>query len=52
MPSVEVAAAVEPSATATKVLLPKVAEDQLALDGSVRAVQVMPFVEEAAAVEP
>jgi hypothetical protein len=37
--------------TATKVLLPKVA-DQLALNGSVPSVHVMPFVDEAAEVDP
>ena len=50
MPSVEDAAEAELSATAKKMLLPKATEDQLALDGSVRSVQVMPSVEDAAVV--
>jgi hypothetical protein len=44
-------AAVVVFATATKVLLPKVAEAQVALAGSVRNVQVIPSVDEAALVE-
>ena len=39
------------TATATKVLFPKVADPQLALAGSVRNVQVIPSVEEAAVVD-
>jgi hypothetical protein len=42
---------VELPESTTNVLLPKVTERQRALDGSVRNVQVMPFVEEAAEVE-
>ena len=52
MPSVEEAAVVVPDATATKVLLPKVADCQLTFAGNVRRVQVIPSVEEAAVVEP
>jgi len=51
MPSGEVAAMVEPSATATKVDAPKVTEIQLVLTGNVRCVQVMPSAEVAAMVE-
>jgi hypothetical protein len=53
MPSVEEAAEVVLlDVTATKVLFPKVAAYQPALDGIVRVVQVIPSVEEAAVVEP
>ena len=51
MPSGDVAAAV-PLETATKVLFPKVTEDQVELDGKVLAVHVLPSELEAAAVPP
>ena len=51
MPSGDVAAEVDgPDATTTKTPLPKVTETQLAEDGSVRAVQVIPSTEVAATV--
>ena len=50
MPSVEVAAMEEFSATATKVPPPKVTERQVVLTGIVRCVQVMPSAEVAAMV--
>ena len=51
MPSAEVAALLEPYATATKVESPKVTDCQLRLLGSVRCVQVMPSAEVAALAE-
>ena len=51
IPSVEDAAVIEPLAKATKVLLPKAADCQPTIDGSVRNVHVMPSVEDAAVVE-
>ena len=47
----EVAAMEEPLATATNVDAPKVTENQVALAGSVRCVQVMPSGEVAAMVD-
>ena len=51
MPSVEEAATPKSCAIATNILLPYANDDQLALTGNVRVVQVVPFAEEAAEVE-